>query len=152
MQFCVTRAHEQIKVKFLLKPNQRIIKILGSNISLRKCTYLHCSLPQCVLFSLLYTCTSVHLLNHVFQQKEHATDIEGETQVPIFSRHIIHTTVVNPSEPIQQDEDPAETLLNQCFNWTKKLAATAGHSQLEGIKGIDLFHQPQGISLNNCCR
>ena len=40
------------------------------------------------------------------------------------------------SGPIMSDEDPAETLLNQCYNWTKKLGATAGHSELEGITGI----------------
>ena len=97
MRSCVTRAHEQIKGKYLLKPNLPIIKIMGSNTSLCKCTYLHCSFPQCVLFSFLCTCTLVHLLNHVFRQKEHATDIEGETQVPIFSIGDIHTTVVNPS-------------------------------------------------------
>ena len=42
------------------------------------------------------------------------------------------------SGPILADEDPGETLLQQSYNWSKKLAENSGHPDVDGIRGMTL--------------
>ena len=49
-----------------------------------------------------------YLSNHVFGEKKHTFHVQCETPVPVFSRGIVNTPMVNPAATEQEEEEEEE--------------------------------------------
>ena len=88
------------------------------------------------------TVSSIKLAGVILRHKSTSQNLEGGYD-PQNYQVLLRYWLVEPyqrhlavfSGPLIPNEDPAETLLQQCYNWSKKLGDTAGHPELKGIKG-----------------
>ena len=86
--------------------------------------------------------SSIKLAGVILRRKSTSQDLGGGYD-PQDYQVLLRYWLVEPyqrhlavfSGPLIPSEDPAETLLQQCYNWNKKLGDSAGHPELKGIRG-----------------
>ena len=86
--------------------------------------------------------SSIKLAGVILRRKSTSQDLGGGYD-PQDYQVLLRYWLVEPyqrhlavfSGPLIPKEDPAETLLQQCYNWSKRLGDSAGHAELKGIRG-----------------